>query len=116
MAKRYGNEAFAWAAGLLDARGSLYVKRRAVHTHKRPVLALSYQLTDRETLERFAATVGIAGTLCKLRRPSAGGSAVWQLQYNGRRAESVVAAVEPWLGSRRLDQLAAIREELAREV
>jgi len=112
MAKRYGTEALAWAAGLLDGKGSLYVKRRAVNTHKRPVLALAFQLTDRETLERFAATVGVAGTLCKLRRPSAGGSAVWQLQYNGHRAESVVASIEPWLGSRRLEQLAAIREEL----
>ena len=112
MAKRYGTEALAWAAGLLDGKGSLYLKRRACHTRKRPTLALAFQLTDRETLERFAATVGLAGTLCKIQRPTAGGSTVWQLQYNGRRAESVVASIEPWLGSRRLGQLAAIREEL----
>jgi hypothetical protein len=112
MPRRYGNEALAWAAGLLDGKGSLYCKRRAVNTHKRPVLALSFQLVDRETLERFAATVGCPGTLCKIQRPTAGGSTVWQLQYNGRRAESVVSAIEPWLGSRRLEQLAAIREEL----
>lgn len=112
MARRYDTGALSWAAGLLDGKGSLYIKRRAAHTHKRPVLALSFQLTDRETLERFAVAVGVAGTLCRIARLTTGGATNWQLQYNGRRAEAVVASIEPWLGSRRLEKLAAIREEL----
>jgi hypothetical protein len=114
MPRRYGNDALAWAAGLLDGKGSLYLKRpSACHTSKRPALALSFQLTDRETLERFAAFVGCPGTLCSIKRPTAKGSTVWQLQFIGETAETVVAKLEPWLGSRRRDQLAAIRCETA---
>ena len=115
MARRYGTEPLAWAAGLLDGVGSLYLKRRSEKTGKRPAMALTFQGVDRATLERFAAVVGRPGTLCALTRTTSAGSTIWQLGYTGKNAETVVAQLEPWLGARRLKQLAAIRALVASE-
>ena len=49
------SEALAWAAGLFDGEGSVYLRQRGQYPRAGAMLTL--EMTDRPTVERFAAVV-----------------------------------------------------------
>ncbi len=87
----------AWAAGLFEGEGCIHV---GTQKGRWPRVVLTLGMTDRDVVERFAlfAEVG-AIHIRQSTRPEWAEFYAWSVA--GKKAESVLRAMLPWLGERR---------------
>ena len=85
----------AWAAGLFEGEGSIFLHQRKSHS----TLALGLNMTDEDSVRRFAKAVGVGnvtGPHETTHKPR------WQWRCDGfGKAQAVIAMLWDGLGSRR---------------
>lgn len=103
------SEDIAWAAGLFEGEGCIYLAgdKRPTEPYMYPGLQLS--MTDRDVVEKFHAIVGV-GTVNIDRRKESNRSDMWRWQCANRKGfEHVMNLLGPYLGERRTTKLAQVR-------
>ena len=97
------NQTVAWAAGLFEGEGSWYARRCGDFVYARASLAS----TDEDVVRRFFAVVGCGAVHREADRP--GRKPIWRWQVQSRVDFAAIAdQLKPWLGTRRLQQLADV--------
>lgn len=86
---------FAWAAGLAEGEGSLFV---ALKSGPKPVFRFELEMTDRDVVERFYALVGIGTVRGPIER---GHKPAWRWAASGPKALDLAVAMFPFFGERR---------------
>ena len=94
----------AWLAGLLEGEGCFTFqlgKNRNGGKRKRPSLAVSVSMSDKDVIERVQQVVG-AGTISYVPPRKEGWKPLWRWGLS-RRAEVIqlVTELRPWMGERR---------------
>jgi hypothetical protein len=97
----------AWAAGLFEGEGYLYVD--VPLKTAQPQIGLN--MTDRDVVERFMAAVG-CGTIRIHVPPNPRHSVTYRWRATGWANEAVIALLRPYLGQRRLGKVTVFEEAL----
>ena len=101
--------ALAWAAGLFEGEGSIARHRSGSAS---PLLTLT--MTDEDVVREFAAVVGV-GTVAGPRDNGPGRKPSWRWDTtNYEHTQAVVAALWPWLKSRRRERISSGRTSAPR--
>ena len=101
----------AWAAGLFEGEGS-FSTVRSTRSHGRVALRASLEMTDEETVRRFAAVVGCGTIHVRDRAPNR--KPVWAWQINSiNDFDRIVELLRPWLGTRRVERADELLAERA---
>ena len=97
--------AIAWAAGLFEGEGSIFLANQASKTKSKTVVytyaRMNLKMTDRDVVERFQGIVGCGAIYFKPKAQATWKDA-WNWQLNDRAAcARVVEMFWPYLGERR---------------
>jgi hypothetical protein len=98
----------AWAAGFFDGEGCTKLQNNfSRHGKNYPNIAVSITQYHSEVLERFRLAVGTGSVYGPY--PRAEGKQAWAFGAWGEKAEAVVDALWPYLGSVKREQAKRIR-------
>jgi hypothetical protein len=102
------DEEVAWAAGLFEGEGSIYIQRKKTTNGSTWEYAhLKLGMTDEDVVQRFRDIVGVGSVSPARLRPPRKPMYYWAC--NGRSNFRLVAEMlRPWLGERRLAKLAEV--------
>lgn len=90
----------AWAAGLFEGEGSIFVSRRKKTGYRQLVIAMS--MTDQDVVERFAEITG--GRVLQMPPYGLGKKDQYRVTFHGPEAVRVLNAFHPWFGERRANK------------
>jgi len=104
----------AWAAGVFEGEGSVYIRRfvrgknRTEHLHG----GFRVQMTDRDVLERIQEATGV-GRINPCEPTGFGSKSSWAWQVQNREAfEHVANLFRPYLSERRRARLTEVERQL----
>jgi hypothetical protein len=106
-------ETLAWAAGLFDGEGCIYIKRRQVipgRREKTPVYTLEIKvgLVHKPAIEYLASTFRV-GSIFMQRPGRLNKRVAWHWRISGRNGLSFLAKIEPYLRIKKPEVEIAIR-------
>lgn len=107
-------ENVAWAAGVFEGEGSVYLRKfvrgkaQITHTHG----GFRVQMTDKDVVDRLRDVVGV-GNVVPCKPTGLGKKPSWAWQVQDRKGFSIVAnLLRPHLGLRRTARLAEVESQL----
>ena len=105
----------AWAAGLFEGEGCVFLNRRTSRGRSsqvnglpyRPAVGAHLQMTDEDVVRRFASVVGYGAIYPRPSTPPRKPTWRWQ---TGKRADVIALwqMFEPYMGQRRTDQFCRV--------
>lgn len=104
-------ELCAWAAGLFEGEG-YFTTVRTNSLHGRVSLRAGLEMTDEDTVRRFAAVVGVGSITRRDRALNRKPMFCWQVNA-AEDFRLVVDLLSPWLGPRRLERAADLLAQRA---
>lgn len=107
------NIELAWAAGFFDGEGCINLMKRK--NGNKPTLQLAIgQSYSKETLERFYQAVGNIGKVYGPYKPKNPNHGIqWKYRAHGDEARKVVALLEPYLCTAKLDKYSQVEPQCA---
>jgi hypothetical protein len=89
----------AWAAGLFEGEGTIAAKRGKGMAHRYQAAVI---MTDKDVLERFAATVGMGKFYGPYQPTNQKAKPIWRwMTTRNREIAELCELIGPWLGARR---------------
>lgn len=92
-----------WAAGFLDGEGCIHIARQTYRGKRGATFVLRVYIVqnNREVLEHFRDGVGIDARIYKVKRLTAHNKQVYTLNFQGKKALSLIAMLAPHLVRKR---------------
>jgi hypothetical protein len=100
----------AWAAGLMDGDGCVFISKQLQRGRKHPTYRLCVSVVQNchETITRFQQALGLSACLVPVRRTSQHNRRVYSLQYDGVHALRALQLLKPDLFRKSVEASVAI--------